>query len=223
MIFRQYFLRCLSLGKRPSPVSFEEVRRLQDEGAVVLDAREPADFAAGHLRGSINVGLSGRFAEYAGSVVRPGTPIVLVTPPGAEGEARVRLARIGFDAVAGFLEHPHDAFAAHPEDVARSSRLTAEQLLERLRGDDPSTVLDVRTPGEVKVGLMPEAHHVQLSVLRRRLDRLDPTRPTVVYCESGYRSMIAASLLEWAGFADVSDLLGGYVAWKAYRHLARAS
>ena len=89
----------------------------------MVDARDDTTFAAGHLRGSINVGLGGRFAEYAGEIMRPDTPIVLVTPPGHESEAKVRLARIGFDDVIGALGQPTETFVAHPEHVAHLSRL----------------------------------------------------------------------------------------------------
>ena len=98
-------------------LSIDEVLARQHDGAVVIDARDDAAFAAGHLRGSINVGLGGRFAEYAGEVMKPETPIVLVTPPGHETEAKIRLARIGFDNVVGALDDPTAAFVARPELV----------------------------------------------------------------------------------------------------------
>ncbi|HSB87861.1 MAG TPA: MBL fold metallo-hydrolase, partial [Ilumatobacteraceae bacterium] len=109
-------------------LTISEVLAHQHEGAVVIDAREDMVFAAGHLRGSVNVGLGGRFAEYAGEVMPPQTPIVLVTPPGHEAEAKIRLARIGFDRVLGALEHPVDTFVAHPELVEPLSRLSADSL-----------------------------------------------------------------------------------------------
>jgi probable phosphoglycerate mutase len=113
-------------------LSFDEVLARQAEGAVVIDARDNEAFASGHLRGSINVGLGGRFAEYAGEVMTPDTPIILVTPPGHESEAKVRLARIGFDRVVGALDQPTGQFLAHPEHVERLSRLTADTLVERI-------------------------------------------------------------------------------------------
>ena len=193
------------------------VLALQHDGAVVLDARDDMSFAAGHLRGSVNVGLGGRFAEYAGEVMAPQTPIVLVTPPGQETEAKVRLARIGFDNVLGALADPVDAFVDHPELIEPLSRLSAEALAERIRTVAGLTLVDVRNPGEVALGSIAGARAISLVSLLTRLDELDRNAPTVVFCAGGYRSAIAASLLRAHGFADVSDLLGGYTAWPAHR------
>ena len=173
------------------------------------------DFAAAHLRGSINIGLEGRFAEYAGTVLRPDQRIVVLTPPGRELEAKIRLGRIGFDNVVGFLADPMTTFAEHPDVLERSSRLTATELMERRNEIADLVVLDVRNPRELEDGAIPGALNVPLASLVQRIDELDPARPTVVYCASGYRSMIAASRLSAADFVDVSDLLGGYAAWAA--------
>jgi len=195
-------------------LTITEVLARQREGAVVIDARDDTAFAAGHLRGSINVGLGGRFAEYAGEVMTPETPIVLVTPPGHEPEAKVRLARIGFDNVVGALEHPVATFLAQPELVERLSRLSAEALAERIRAVDDLVVIDVRNPGEVALGGIDGALPISLPALFTQLDVLDRDAPTVVYCAGGYRSAIASSLLRSHGFTDVSDLVGGYTAWQ---------
>ncbi len=199
----------------PLPVSFTELCVLRFAGVVVLDAREPAEFAAGHLRGSINVGLDGRFAEYVGSVLRPDQRVALVCPQGRELEATMQLRLIGYDNVFGYLDNPRGAFAAHADAIECSSRLTATELAAR-RADAPESVLvDVRNPGELANGVIPGAIHIPLTRLVQRACELDQTRPTTAYCAAGYRSMIAASWLTAAGFVDVSDLLGGYGAWAA--------
>jgi rhodanese-related sulfurtransferase len=194
--------------------SMAEVLADQHAGAVVIDAREDMAFAAGHLRGSVNVGLGGRFAEYAGEVMAPETPIVLVTPPGHEAEAKVRLARIGFDNVLGALEHPVDTFLAHPELIEPLSRLSAEALAERITTVPNLVLVDVRNPGEVELGTIDGARTISLPALLSNLDQLDQSSPTVVFCAGGYRSAIASSLLRSRGFTDVSDLIGGYTAWE---------
>jgi glyoxylase-like metal-dependent hydrolase (beta-lactamase superfamily II)/rhodanese-related sulfurtransferase len=194
-------------------LTLDDVLARQRDGAIVLDARDHQTFAAGHLRGSVNVGLGGRFAEYAGEVMRPGTPIVLVTEPGREAEAQLRLARIGFDRVLGALDAPVHAFSARPDVVEQLSRITADQLAERLRTVPELTVVDVRNPGEVALGTISRARHVSLPSLLDRADELDPSAPTVLYCAGGYRSAIASSLLRSLGFRDVSDLVGGYASW----------
>jgi len=198
-------------------LTLEQLLAHQADGAVVVDGRTDAEFAAGHLRGAVNVGLGGRFAEYAGEVMRPDTPIVLVTLPGHEAEARLRLARIGFDRVVGALADPVAVMQAHPELVSVSSRLTAEAVAGRMRDVEGLVLVDVRNPGEVALGTIPGAVHVSLPSLLSRMNELDPAAPTVVFCAGGYRSSIAASLLKSHGFADVSDLLGGYTAWTTYR------
>jgi hydroxyacylglutathione hydrolase len=185
----------------------------QADGAVGLDVRDPAEFAAAHLADAINVGADGRFAEYAGTVVAPDTPIVVVAPHGREDEAAMRLARIGFDTVVGYLHDAEVAFIDHPDVVVHSSRVTAVQLAEASHGPVAPVVVDVRNPGEREVGSIPGSLHIPLAQLPSRLEELPMDRPVVVHCAGGYRSMIASSLLERAGFADVSDLLGGYAAW----------
>src|SRR5205807_1612447 len=162
------------------------------------------------LPGSLNVGLEGRFAEYAGDVVGPDARVVLIGEEGTELEAKIRLARIGFDGVVGHLRDPIKSFLDHPDLVARSSRLTAGELALRMAEVPDIVVVDVRNPGEVDAtGTIEGALRIPIARLTTELDRLDPSRPTVVYCAGGYRSAIAASTLRAAGFSDVSDLLGG--------------
>jgi hydroxyacylglutathione hydrolase len=204
----------------PAAVSFAELAAWPDPGLVVLDTREPADFAAGHLSGALNVGLAGRFAEYTGDVIRPDQPILLVCEPGREVEAKVRLGRIGYDNVVGYLTDPIQALVEHPAIAERSSRLTARELAARRSEIPELVVIDVRNPGELERGVIPGSVHIPLARLALRLGELDPRRPIVVHCASGYRSMIASSLLAASGYPDVSDLQGGYDAWasQARRH-----
>ena len=194
-------------------LTVDEVLAHQRAGSVVLDARDDTTFAAGHLRRSINIGLGGRFAEYAGEVMRPATEIVLVTPPGHESEAKVRLARIGFDDVVGALGQPTETLVAHPDHVSHLSRLTADTLERQMADLVDLVLIDVRNPGEVALGSIPGARSLPLPGLLDSLEQLDHDAPTVVFCAGGYRSAIASSLLRAHGFSDVSDLLGGYTAW----------
>lgn len=207
--------------ERPEALGVDDVLGRAAAGAVLLDTREAAEFAAGHLVGSVNVGLEGRYAGTVGSVVRPDEEILLVAEPGTELEAKVRLGRIGYDRVAGHLADPYGALAARPDLARVASRLTAGALEQRRRAVADLQVVDVRDAGETAEGTVPGALRIPLPHLRDRRGELDPARPTVVYCAGGYRSSIAASLLRREGFADVSDLLGGYGAWVALR--ARAA
>ena len=191
-------------------LSVEEALRLVEDGAALVDGRDPEVFAVGHLRGAVNVGLDGRFAEYAGDVVEPGQPIIVLTDSGREDEARIRLARIGFDDVVGTVADVDAVLASHLGLVGVAERLTAEQTMELLRSDEAVQVIDVRNPGEIVGGMLPGAVKVPLASLLEGLEQLDPTRRTIVYCAGGYRSSVAASLLRSKGFSDVADLIGGY-------------
>lgn len=203
----------LDQTKMPAAMTYEQVRTAIDGGAVLVDGRSPEEFALGHLRDAINIGLEGRYAEFAGSVLPTDVDIVLFTDPGQVLEGKNRLARIGFDRVIGYLSAPYAAMLAHQDDVQVASRLTADAFDERAMHITDLQVVDVRNPGEVEAGAIPNAISIPVGQLPARLGELDPGRPTVVYCAGGYRSSVAASLLQHNGFADVSDILGGYGAW----------
>ncbi|HWW09645.1 MAG TPA: rhodanese-like domain-containing protein [Candidatus Acidoferrales bacterium] len=201
--------------EHPQPLTIAGALEYERGGAVLLDTRDVNAFATGGLVGSVNVGLEGRYAQYVGSVVYPDEQIVLLAEPGTELEAKVRLGRIGYDRVVGYVENLYAAFQENPELVQVASRLTAGALDERRRTIPGLQVVDVRNAGEVEEGSIPGAANIPLPVLRDGMTTLDPSRPTVVFCAGGYRSSIAASLLRHAGFKDVSDVLGGYRALHA--------
>jgi rhodanese-related sulfurtransferase len=197
----------------PVRLGVDDLERCLRENAIVIDGRSPETFASGHLRGSVNVGLDGRFAEYAGDVVRAGQPLVVVADAGRETEAKVRLARIGFDRVRGAVVDVERILAERPELASQGTRLAARDLAA-WRDDEPGLqIVDVRNPGEQESGVVPGAIRIPLARLLDRLRDLDATAPTVVYCAAGYRSSIAASLLRSVGFTQVADLQGGHDAW----------
>ena len=191
-------------------LSLAEVDQITSSGAVVLDVRTPDSFAAGHLPGAINVGLEGRFAEFAGSVIDPETPIVLFGETDQISEARTRLCRIGYDHVIGSLA----AGSIDMANVVGTERLTASELKGRLREDSTPIVLDVRGPGEVAEGVIEGSVHIPLVELPQRMNEIATSNDIVVYCAGGYRSSIAASMLRSQIAPDaVVDLVGGYSAW----------
>ena len=194
----------------PERMSVTDAYAAHQRGVQVVDTRDSQFYATGHLRGSVNVGLQGRYAEYAGSVILPDEEIVLVTEPGYELEAKVRLARIGYDRVVGWVAV--DDLADHPELVDRASRLTPRQFTDRVSEIKNLQIVDVRGEGEYKVNHFDTAINIPVAQLNKRMSELDSSRPTIVYCAGGYRSSIAASVLRSAGFADVSDVLGGFEA-----------
>jgi len=194
-------------------LTIDEAMSLVEAGAFLLDGRTPEEFAHGHLVGSINVGLDGRYAEFAGSVVPTDADIVLVVDPGFELEARNRLGRIGFDRVVGSLADPLGVMAEAPERTQRASRLTVSEFEQRRTELEGVQIVDIRNPGEVALGGIAGAIAIPVGQLPGRVDELDASAPTVVYCAGGYRSSVAASLLRLRGFDDVSDLVGGFGAW----------
>lgn len=203
----------------PLPLSLEQVLAAQADGAIAIDTRDSIDFAHGHFVGSINVGLDGRFAEYVGSVIEPGTSLIIIADPGAEVEAKTRLARIGFDQVVGYLQGGMGDLLEHQELIERGSRLGVYEV--RQRGLATSTqMIDIRNPGETALGTIANAKTIPLPQLRDRVGEIDLNQPVIVFCAGGYRSSVGASLLRTLGARDVSDLLGGYDAWMDAQRMA---
>jgi hydroxyacylglutathione hydrolase len=203
-----------ALERELRPLALDEVLELQRDGGQILDTREAADFEGAHLRGAVNVGLGGSFATWCGTILDRERPVVIVADPGREEEAAVRLGRIGFDIVTGYLEGGMLALEARPDLVARVERVTAAALPQQLASPEPPLVVDVRTEREWSEERIDGSLNVPLSRLLQRLDELPRDRPIVVHCASGYRSAIAASVLQHEGFAGVADLVGGIAAWE---------
>jgi hydroxyacylglutathione hydrolase len=208
-----------TLARELKPLPLDGVLTLQEGGAQVLDTREPADFAAAHLAGSINIGLGGQYATWAGTVLDHDAPIVLIADPGREQEAAIRLGRIGFDQVVGYLENGLRSLDARPDRTATTDRLSPAVAAERIgRANSESPILlDVRTAREREQKSIAGSLGIPLNQLPARLQDLPATRPIVVHCAGGYRSSIAASLLQRAGFPSVAELAGGIAAWETAR------
>lgn len=203
-------------------IAAAEAQNRARNGALLLDVRDDQAFAVGHLRGAVNVGLSGRFAEYAAAVHAPEQPVILVGSASEITEARMRLARVGVDTVAGAVT-ALDALVTRPELMSTQSRLTVQQAADRIVSVAELQVVDVRSPSEFDGGTLPGALNLPLPRLLELTSTLDPARPVLVHCASGYRSIAAASLLAAHGFADVSDLIGGWNAWRTEHDGAKAS
>jgi rhodanese-related sulfurtransferase len=142
---------------------------------------------------------------------------VIVADPGREEESAIRLGRIGFDNVAGYLDGGMQTLDGRPDLVERTERIAAQNLAEALASTNPPLILDVRTPGEVEAGRIEGNLSVPLNHLEERLAEVPRDRPIVVTCGSGYRSSIAVSILEAHGVQGLSDLVGGMAAWEASR------
>lgn len=201
-----------ALARELKPLSLDAVLRAQQEGAQILDVRDPDDYSASHLAGSTNISLKGRFASWAGELLTPARPIVVVAAPGSDAEPAVRLGRIGFDNVLGHLDGGITAARSRPDVLRRGHRVSSSELEALLRAE-PLTLVDVRFPGERALAAIPASIGIPLDQLPERLGEIPRGARVAVYCQSGLRSSTAASLLEQAGFDGVVDLVGGYQAW----------
>lgn len=219
-----YFASDAAMNKRIHPLlqadrtvpemTPQQIRAALDAGVRVLDARSVEDFAAGHLRGTVNVGFDGRFAETGGMVADVGEQITLVTYPGDEQQAALRLARIGSDGAIGYLTVAGDGqFPAELADLVQAAPRTTVTELDELLAEDAVTLIDIRNPGEREGGAIPDSLHIPLAQLRLRLGEVPTGKLIVVHCAGGWRSSVAGSLLRANGIGQVSDLLGGYNAW----------
>jgi glyoxylase-like metal-dependent hydrolase (beta-lactamase superfamily II)/rhodanese-related sulfurtransferase len=209
-----------SMRKTLKSLSLDEVLAAAKSGAQLLDVRDGIDFEGGHLRGSLNIALNGKYATWAGSMLSHDAPIVVIAEEGGEEEAVMRLGRIGFDNVAGYLASGMNALATRDDLVERTERITAPALAEWLAGKRPDAgpapiVVDVRSEAEHAGGHIAGALNIPLTHLDERIGEIPAGRPVAVHCEGGYRSAIAASLLQKLGRAHVHDMVGGYKAWLA--------
>jgi rhodanese-related sulfurtransferase len=211
-----------TLGRQLKPLQLDRVLELQVAGAQVLDTREPEEFATAHLAGSINIGLSGQYATWAGTVLSRERSIVIVANPGRESESAIRLGRIGFDNVVGYLNDGMRSLELRPDVTVKTERLSAALSAELLSSAKPPFLLDVRAPREREQKFIGGSVSVPLNQLPQRAEELPKDRELLVYCAGGYRSSIAASLLQQKGFARVSEIAGGMAAWDAAKLQVRA-
>jgi glyoxylase-like metal-dependent hydrolase (beta-lactamase superfamily II)/rhodanese-related sulfurtransferase len=197
-----------------NPLSLEEVVNMKDTGAQVVDVRDPDEFAKAHMVGSINIGLGGQYATWAGTLLNREKPIVLIAKPGRQEEAAMRLGRIGFDHVAGYLKDGIQILETRPDLVDGTERAAPAMLAAELASPNPPLVLDVRTPKEWQSRRIEGSTNIPLNHLWERLEELPRGQKIVVHCAGGYRSSIAASILQQRGFEDLTELVGGIAAWE---------
>jgi rhodanese-related sulfurtransferase/glyoxylase-like metal-dependent hydrolase (beta-lactamase superfamily II) len=197
------------------PVDLNEVLSMGDAGAHILDVRDAAEYAKGHLPGSINIGLGGQYATWAGTILDRTKPIVIVAEPGREQEAALRLGRIGFDHVKGYLSGGMEALANRPDLVWPTERVTAQIAAEELATKNPPLVLDIRNPREWTTKHIADSVNIPLGHLQERIAEIPRNRRIAVHCAGGYRSSIAASILHQHGITNLIEVAGGLAAWEA--------
>ncbi|MGI8670333.1 MAG: rhodanese-like domain-containing protein [Aridibacter sp.] len=196
----------VALEDLPKPKEFgaEEIKEFE---GIVLDVRERVEFGEGHIPNAINIGLGGQFASWAGTLVEVGTPIVIAADTQEQvDEAVMRLARVGFETVKGFILM--EDFTAEKNTV---EQISVSEVKEKL--SDKIQFVDVRRTAEHAGGHAPQTTNLPLNNLAKETDKLDPDKPTYVICQSGYRSSIGTSILENAGIRKIYNVTGGTKAW----------
>jgi hydroxyacylglutathione hydrolase len=192
---------------KPVALSTEEIDKFD---GVVLDVRKNTEYGAAHIPNSINIGLGGQFASWAGIMIPIGTPLAIVAETQAQvDESFMRLARVGHDTVAGFI-----LIGDYTGQMKIIEQVPVEKVAELANTEKDLQFVDVRRPAEHANGHAVRTLNISLDKLSRELDRLDPKEPTYVICQSGYRSSLATSILENAGFAKVYNVTGGTQAWQ---------
>ena len=202
-----------ALSRELTPLDLESVLQAAASGAQLLDTRDAVAFGAAHVRGSINIGLGGQYATWVGTILNREAPIVIITDPGAEAESALRLGRIGFDHVIGYLQNGLAAVQSRPDLIVSTERVSPERAQELISGSQAAAV-DVRTAAERAQKWIEGSVHIPLNHLAERVTELPTGRPLLVFCAGGYRSSIGASLLTRAGLSSVMEIAGGLTAWE---------
>lgn len=200
------------MEKGMKPLSVDEFKKQLDENTIVLDTRNATEFTQGFVPGSISIGLEGRFAEWAGSLLPFTAPIVLVTEPGKEKESIVRLARVGFDKMKGYLDGGYDAWKNAGEGVDMIVDVEADELMMDIPHDKNLVVVDVRRETEFADGHLKNAMNMPLHEMTDPgiMAGFEEKQNLYVHCAGGYRSVIAASLLKRQGIHNLRNVIGGW-------------
>lgn len=193
------------LQENNKPLTLAAFEAAMKNGALVLDTREASVFEKGFIHRSINIGLNGQFAVWVGTLIDIRKPLILVTEPGKEHESVLRLARVGYENIIGYLEGGIKTWTGRLDSV-RS--ITAAEL--KAGKADDAEVLDVRKPGEWEISHLKEARFIPLADMPSNVTMLDKHNTYVVYCGGGYRSMTAISLMRREGFTDLINVSGGF-------------
>lgn len=193
-------------------LTIAEFKEKLEHGALLLDTRKATDFTHGFIPGAISIGLEGRFAEWAGSLLPFDQPIILVTEPGKEEETVVRLARVGFENVQGYLDGGVRAWQNAGEEMDMIIDVEPDELAMDMPHDNKLTVVDVRKPSEYESAHVQGARNAPLDTLKDPLyvALIDSDDNLYVHCAGGYRSVIAASMLKRQGYHSIRNVLGGF-------------
>jgi hydroxyacylglutathione hydrolase len=197
-------------GSKPlTPEEFESLRA--DHRVIVLDVRKPEEFAAGHIPGSLFIGLDGQFAPWVGTLIHDlHSRILLVTPEGREEETITRLSRVGYDNCIGYLEGGINSWIKAGKETGNVKSIPAQEFISSQSINNNTTTLDVRKPGEFDNGHLKGATSAPLDFIADWMYKINRSSPYFVHCQGGYRSMIAISILKANGYKNVTDVQGGF-------------
>src|SRR5471032_2084606 len=174
-----------ALAREVNPMTLDKLLAVQQVGGQILDTRDPVEFAAAHLAGSLNIGLGGQYATWAGTLLNHEHPIVIIADPGRENEAAIRLGRIGFDHIVGYLQDGLRSLESRPDLTATTERVSASLAAERL-ASGTAVAVDVRAPHEREQTFVAGSVGIPLNHLAERAHELPKDRPLLVYCSGGY-------------------------------------
>ncbi|MEO8087052.1 MAG: MBL fold metallo-hydrolase, partial [Bacteroidota bacterium] len=201
------------MKKNMKPLSVSEFENEVARGAVVLDTRNPEVFETGFVPGAVSIGLNGMFAIWAGTVLDINIPLVLVCEPGKEEEAVMRLARVGYEKINGFLDGGIESWKKEGKALDTIATIDADEFAKRVNAG--AKVLDVRKITESEAGHIKDATVIPLAELEENYDSIDADAPLIIHCAGGYRSMIAASLMKRNGYHNITNVHGG---WGKIKH-----
>jgi glyoxylase-like metal-dependent hydrolase (beta-lactamase superfamily II)/rhodanese-related sulfurtransferase len=190
--------------KNNVPLSAEQFRAAKERGALVIDTRKADAFEKGFISGSVNIGLNGQFAVWVGTLVDIKQALLLITDPGKESESILRLARVGFENVVGYLQGGIESWKESLETIKSIQPHEMNGLMKT------AEVIDVRKPGEWSAGHVRGAAFLTLANMPANLEALNKSKPYLVYCGGGYRSMTAISLMRKNGFHNLTNIYGGF-------------
>jgi hydroxyacylglutathione hydrolase len=201
------------VSRNMKPLTVQEAEKAIDAGALVLDTRLADEYETASIPGSQNIGLNGSFAGWVGTLLHIEQPLVLVTDKGRESETILRLSRVGYENVMGYLDGGMDAWMKAGRPILRVPSVGPEALVA-VQQDKSGVILDVRKDGEYENGFVKDATHISLAELSDKLESLDRSSTYYVHCQGGYRSMMACSMMKAKGFDHVINVHHGFSAMK---------
>ncbi len=197
------------LTRNTKALSVDEFLKETTSGALVLDTRDPSSFEKGFIKGSINIGLNGQYAIWLGTLIDINQPLVIVADKGKEHDSILRAARVGFENIKGFLNGGLSSWTNAGKEIDKIQSITPEEFAAKIKSGKEN-ILDVRKPSEFEASHVKDAELLELTSLTKNLDSLDKNKTYLVHCASGFRSMIASSIMKANGFANPVNVYGGF-------------